>query len=257
MQLNNLASIPVEDILAAVGEDNEEGGTNYDDAFRSASILLNRPIGGGDKFTIMISDGEPRTDRNNTENEAAARASAQFRFANQLAPRIKNAYLLFLGNAAFRAFARSVSGPERGSLTTVNQLNNIERYFDKFEFYFQCWSGPLNPRLVDNDFPFPETWAWVVPPQDELGFPLDYAENITDVGGDPNDPNKSANSLFYLIADPEDNDGVEELSIFYSEYICRKLEDQNHRIAVRHGWSSIIDHNLQVLPFGIDLPDLP
>ena len=64
-------------------------------------------------------------------------------------------------------------------------------------------------------------------------------------------------SLFYLIADPEDGDGIDELAVFYSEFICRKIEDEGYLISVRHGWASIIDQNLQVLPYGIDLPDFP
>ena len=82
---------------------------------------------------------------------------------------------------------------------------------------------------------------------------MDYTTRARDVGGN----RTGANSLKYLITDPDDTDNLDELSVFYSEFICRKLEDEGERIIVRHGWSSIVDHNRPNLPFGINLPDVP
>ena len=85
MQLNNLGNLTVATILAAQGENNDVGGTNYDDAFRAASELLDNPID-SDRFTIMISDGEHRTDRAFSDNSALLE-SRQARFTNAIYPR--------------------------------------------------------------------------------------------------------------------------------------------------------------------------
>ena len=280
MQLNNGSNPTVQQILAVMGEDNGAGGTNYENAFKAAGALLANPVGGGDKFTVMISDGEPRIDDNGILDPAVVQQSARRAFNNEVLPKVHTGFLMLVGPEEFENFALDVSGPHkdptdpaRRALNRVDNLNdnNIATYFNNFIFFFQCWSGSLMPRLVAGDFPFPATWGWVANANGQRRHPLDFTSDPFEVGGvddTRDDPGtaldesllfayQAANSFHYYIGDPFDDDGIDDLAVFYSEHVCRQLQNNNRNIILSHGWSSIVDHNRASLPYGINLPNFP
>ena len=138
---------------------------------------------------------------------------------------------------------------------------NFETYFDDYEFYFTCRSGPLDPQM--GAFPVNETWAWVRQPNEFPGEPLEWTADPLQIIGDfseapvgPN-PDDAVQSLYYgVFPSPNPNDAP-GLWAHYTEYTCRKLEDEGYLLAVRHGWSSIVDSSRNVQPFNVAMPALP
>ena len=134
-------------------------------------------------------------------------------------------------------------------------------YFEDFEIFFFCRAGPLDPKL--NGFFHEETWPWVHLPGQLPGHPLEYTEDLLQIMGDFNEPpvgptpEDAVQSLFYTIAANTDPNGPPGNWLYFTEFICRKLEDENHTLAIRHGWSSVIDSSRAIPPDEIAMPVLP
>ncbi len=253
----------------------DEEGTNYDAAFREAARLFTDYNDGGKNTTIFITDGLP-TKGGNPPTFDTPFAFAKQAFDQALKapdgngdPLVESAFTLFVGDVNepvndFDGIANNITGfieaiSDEADFTDGS--GDFETYFDDYEFYFTCRSGPLDPQL--GNFPVNETWAWVRQPNEFPGEPLEWTADPLQIIGDfgvppigPN-PDDAVQSLHYgIFPSPNPNDPP-GLWAHYTEFICRKLEDEGHALAVRHGWSSIVDSARNIPPFNVAMPALP
>jgi hypothetical protein len=268
-------------VVAQQGNPVEEG-TNYDAAFRGAAQLFANHNDGGLNTTVLITDGLP-TKGGTPPTFDTPFADAKLAFEQAIKgpdangqPLVQSAYTMFVGDVTapvddfngvannITQFIEAISDPGNADFTDDAETN-FEAYFDDWLFYFSCRSGPINPQL--EDFPIDETWVWVRQPNEFPGFPLEWVDDPFQIVGDfaepaaarvGPDPDDAVQSLFYqVISSPDPNEPPDGIWVQYTEFICRKLEDEGHHLAVRHGWSSIVDSARAIPAFNVAMPALP